>query len=199
MAGAVRSVRKVCGAHLASHLVGTWGSVPYDEAAEGVKLTDYSPPSTAEVSNEWGCAWTALYVFIVWCLIKHTCNVTFLADSHEIGLCDLHAVCMSVINPPHIHFSMPEPIFMKFGMYIMAPESISAAYFINSSLHSCVCMCIPSIVARQRLGKHVLAAMNTRNSGIVGRVYLSLLGKILVKTSPAATKNCWRHRVICRY
>jgi hypothetical protein len=35
---------------------------------------------------------------------------------------------------------MPEPIFIKLGMYIMAPEFISTAYFINPSL--CVCMCI---------------------------------------------------------
>jgi hypothetical protein len=28
---------------------------------------------------------------------------------------------------------MPEPIFMKLGMYIMACEPISAAYYINPS------------------------------------------------------------------
>jgi hypothetical protein len=28
---------------------------------------------------------------------------------------------------------MPEPIFMKLGMYIMAPEPISTAYFRNPS------------------------------------------------------------------
>jgi hypothetical protein len=28
---------------------------------------------------------------------------------------------------------MPKPIFMKDGMYIMAPEPISMAYFINPS------------------------------------------------------------------
>jgi hypothetical protein len=37
---------------------------------------------------------------------------------------------------------MTEPIFMKLGMYIMAPEPISVAYFINPShqsarLHVC--------------------------------------------------------------
>jgi hypothetical protein len=31
---------------------------------------------------------------------------------------------------------MPEPIFTKLGMYIMATESISTAYFINLSHHS---------------------------------------------------------------
>jgi hypothetical protein len=34
---------------------------------------------------------------------------------------------------------MPEPIFMKLGMYIMAPEPISSAYFINPS-HQSVCL-----------------------------------------------------------
>jgi hypothetical protein len=54
-----------------------------------------------------------------------------------------------------IHFAVspPEPIFPKFGMYIMTLEPISTAYFIN-----------PPIVARQRLGKHVPAATNTQNN-----------------------------------
>jgi hypothetical protein len=44
---------------------------------------------------------------------------------------------------------MPEPIFKKLGIYIMAPEPISTAYLINSL-----------IVARQRLAKNVTAAVN---------------------------------------
>jgi hypothetical protein len=51
---------------------------------------------------------------------------------------------------------MPEPIFMKLNVYIyiyiMAPEPISAAYFINAS-HQSMC-----IVVRQRLSKYVTAA-----------------------------------------
>jgi hypothetical protein len=35
-----------------------------------------------------------------------------------------------------INFWVPEPIFMKLGIYIMAPEPISMAYFINSYHHS---------------------------------------------------------------
>jgi hypothetical protein len=70
---------------------------------------------------------------------------------------------------------MPEPIFMKLDMYIMATEPFSAAYFIKSFPSVCVCMwlvkCIPPFGARQRLGKRVLLATNTRNSiKIVGRV-----------------------------
>jgi hypothetical protein len=50
---------------------------------------------------------------------------------------------------------------MKLGMYIIAPELISTAYFINLS-HQSVCLyTYPHIVARQRLGKNVIAATNT--------------------------------------
>jgi hypothetical protein len=38
------------------------------------------------------------------------------------GLRDRHAVCWSVYFPQPINFRMPQPIFMKFGMYIMALE-----------------------------------------------------------------------------
>jgi hypothetical protein len=59
---------------------------------------------------------------------------------------------------------MPEPIFMKLGMYIMAPESISTAYFINPS-HQSVCLYVYLlIVARQRLGKHATMATNTHTT-----------------------------------
>jgi hypothetical protein len=34
---------------------------------------------------------------------------------------------------PAINFWMPEPVFMKVAMYIMALQSISTAYFINPS------------------------------------------------------------------
>jgi hypothetical protein len=59
----------------------------------------------------------------------------------KVGLCDLHAVCVSVNPPlpPPINFWMPQPIFMKLGMYIMATEPISEAYFINPS-HRSVCL-----------------------------------------------------------
>jgi hypothetical protein len=50
---------------------------------------------------------------------------------------------------------------MKLGVYIMAPEPVSTAYFLNPS-HQPVCLYVnPSIVARQRLGKNVTAATNT--------------------------------------
>jgi hypothetical protein len=61
-----------------------------------------------------------------------------------------------------IVFSLLSLFFMKLGMYIMTPEHISTAYFINRSHRS---------IARQRLGKHVPVAANTRSSGrIVGLI-----------------------------
>jgi hypothetical protein len=51
---------------------------------------------------------------------------------------------------------------MKLGMYIMTPESISTAYFINPS-HQSVCLYVYSpIVVKQRLGKNVTAATNSQ-------------------------------------
>jgi hypothetical protein len=47
---------------------------------------------------------------------------------------------------------MPEPIFMKLGMYIMAPQPISTACLMKP-----VSLCLyvyPLVVARQRLGKN---------------------------------------------
>jgi hypothetical protein len=52
---------------------------------------------------------------------------------------------------------------MKAAMYIMAPEPISTAYFINPS-HQYVVRFISSIVARQRLGRHVPVATITSNN-----------------------------------
>jgi hypothetical protein len=56
---------------------------------------------------------------------------------------------------------MPEPIIVKRGVYIVALDPISAAYFINPS-HQAVYLYVYSpVVARQWLGKNVIAATNT--------------------------------------
>jgi hypothetical protein len=108
---------------------------------------------------------------------------------------------LCVYESPPIHFWMPEPIFMKFSLYVMTPEPVSTANFINLSVYmsACVCLlsllgkrsvnCVPSFIARQRHGKHVPVATNMRSSRIiVGPMCLwlcipfSLLGNKLVKT-----------------
>jgi hypothetical protein len=63
---------------------------------------------------------------------------------------------------PFVSLLMPEPVFRKLGKYIMAPEPISTAYFINPS-HQSVCLYVfHPIAARQRLSKNVTSAINTR-------------------------------------
>jgi hypothetical protein len=76
------------------------------------------------------------------------------------GLWDNHTFSVSVClyNPP-INFWIPETIFKKLGMYIIASEPISTAYFINPSNHS-LSVCEFSTIARQRVGKNVTATTN---------------------------------------
>jgi hypothetical protein len=45
---------------------------------------DHSPPSSAEVKNEWNYTSTPQYVFMVWCLVKHRDNFTFMQDERRI-------------------------------------------------------------------------------------------------------------------
>jgi hypothetical protein len=68
-----------------------------------------------------------------------------------------YCLCVCESPPPPVNFCMPEPIFMKLHMHIIARESISTAYFINPSHHLCVFMCIPLIVAMRRLVKVYLS------------------------------------------
>jgi hypothetical protein len=43
-----------------------------------------SPPSSAEVKNTWGCAFTHPYVFIRWCLVKHRNNSEFFSSEQNL-------------------------------------------------------------------------------------------------------------------
>jgi hypothetical protein len=69
-----------CG-HPASYPMGKIGSFP------GVKWpgheTDHSPPSNAEVKY---CshASTSAYVFMAWCVVKHTDNFTFTVTGYRL-------------------------------------------------------------------------------------------------------------------
>jgi hypothetical protein len=80
----------------------------------------------------------------------------------------MKSLCCLCIS--HINFWMPEPISMKLRMYIIAPESISDAYFLNPSTSLCVYMCIPSPILMLDNG-----SINTllRQQRIVGGVVFS--------------------------
>jgi hypothetical protein len=86
-----------------------------------------------------------------------------LCDLPPVSVSTCLCVCLSVYPSP-INFWMPEPIFMKLGMYIMAPEPISTTYFVNPSHQSVGLYAYSSVVARQRVGKHIPATTNTCNN-----------------------------------
>jgi hypothetical protein len=56
--------------------------------------------------------------------------------------------CLCVCVFPPVNFWMPEPIFMKLGIYIVARESISTADFINP-FRQCACPFVypPNVVS----------------------------------------------------
>jgi hypothetical protein len=47
---------------------------------------DHTPPSSAEVKNEWSYTSTPQYVFMAWCLVKHTDNFTLLYSNIYLEL-----------------------------------------------------------------------------------------------------------------
>jgi hypothetical protein len=75
---------------------------------------------------------------------------------------------------------MPEQIFIKFGMYIMAPEPISTAYFVNPSHHSICIYMYHIFVPRQRLVKKVTVAKNIHTSLSVAVRIVSKERRLLV-------------------
>jgi hypothetical protein len=108
---------------------------------------------------------------------------------------------------------MPEPVFVKLGMYIMAPEHISMAYSINLSHQSVSVSVYPrslldngsmSTLPRQRIhatieelqGASFLCCPCLIKGGSVGlSVYPLIVARQRLGTHvPVATKNCWRRR-----
>jgi hypothetical protein len=61
------------------------------------------------------------------CWINYYFSRLSLFWKNRVGLGDHVAVCVCVCLSPHINFWIPEPIFMKLGTYITAPEPISTA------------------------------------------------------------------------
>jgi hypothetical protein len=100
-------------------------------------------------------------------VLKINIAFVFLACFPKVGLYHLHSVCVYV-NPPHINFWMPEPIFMELGMYVCMYVYHGTWAHLNGVLHkspSSVRVCVsPRIVARQRLCRHVTAAAYTRRN-----------------------------------
>jgi hypothetical protein len=47
---------------------------------------DHSPPSSAEVKNEWSCTSTPQYVFMAWCLVKNRDFTFFIITNRYIYL-----------------------------------------------------------------------------------------------------------------
>jgi hypothetical protein len=78
----------------------------------------------------------------------------------EAGLCDLHAVCVSVY-PLYQLLNAWTNLYETWYAY-HGNWAISVVYPINSS-HQSVCLYLyPLIIARQRLGKNVTAVTKTQ-------------------------------------
>jgi hypothetical protein len=132
---------------------------------DGLKLQQSCDKSSWKLS-----AWSYSYVLVP-CLVTVTqwrsCNMNvfrrksvheegehvFSEELHNLNFSPVVIVgllprCKLMRSPccefaPLNDFSIPEPIVMKLGMYIMAPESITTAYFIRHSLQS-VCLYAPT-------------------------------------------------------
>jgi hypothetical protein len=65
---------------------------------------DHSPPSSAEVKNAWSYTSTPQYVFMAWCLVKHSDNFSFtflllsLAPQLSLGLGLLHKIRLNFLE-----------------------------------------------------------------------------------------------------
>jgi hypothetical protein len=87
----------------------------------------------------------------------------------KVDLRGHHAVCVSVYLS--LNFRMPEQIFMELGMYIMAPEPISMAYFINPSYQN-VPLCASPCHCWQGIGKNVTTATHATIWELMTRRFL---------------------------
>jgi hypothetical protein len=78
--------------------------------------------------------------------------------------------CLCVCGSFPFNCWMPEAIFMKLCMYIMSPEPISTAYFINPS-HQSVCL-------------HVYPSYCCKTTARLSVFLYSVLGNVSVNTFP---------------
>jgi hypothetical protein len=56
-------------------------SFPPIEVKRSGREADHPPPSSAKAKNAWSSASTPLYVFMVWCLVRHGDNFTFINET----------------------------------------------------------------------------------------------------------------------
>jgi hypothetical protein len=141
-------------------------------------------------------------------------------EKNKRGLWDHLAACVSLSvcawRLPPINFRKPKRIFMKLGMYIMAPEPISVAYLINPS-HQSVCLCVYcsiSLLSNGSVNTFPAATKTRNNRKLIGRVVLCAVRveskenlwvylcipvdrERLGKYFRAATKNFWGLRFLC--
>jgi hypothetical protein len=108
----------------------------------------------------------------------------------EVGLCELRAVCLSVV-PSLLNFWMPEPIFMKLGMYIMATEPISTVLLHKSLPSVCVSVCVSLLwlLSKGLVKTFLRQRIHAKTEELLDaclwvclRIPLSLLGNNSVKT-----------------
>jgi hypothetical protein len=136
-------------------------------------------------------------------------------NKHTRSPCCL-SLCLYLCLPPN-NILVPEPIYMKFDIYVMLLEPISTAYFINPS-HQSVCLCVyPRLsplgngsvnafpwrsvhaAIKELFGRVVFFAVRLVSKGRVCvslRIPLSLQGSVSIKTFPLQRRIVWGF-VVC--
>jgi hypothetical protein len=85
---------------------------------------------------------------------------------------------------------------MKLGMYIMAPQPVSTAYFLNPSHQSVYLYVYPPILVRQRFGKNVTATTTT-HATIEELLYMSYQGKQAISSSQSFLFCYMTNNLLC--
>jgi hypothetical protein len=82
------------GTHRVSYPLGAEGCFPKRSGREA----NHSPPSHDEIKNAWSYISTPQYVFLVWCLVKHRDNFTFLVHAFEIQIYSYKAITLRIYH-----------------------------------------------------------------------------------------------------
>jgi hypothetical protein len=107
-------------------------------------------------------------------------NELCLAYFPKVGLCDPQSVCVPVYPPlSTIECLNQSPLNLWCISWQLSPSQRRTSWIPPISL--CARMCIPLIVARQWLGKHVPTATNTHNNRKDVGLLVFLCSRCLVK------------------